>query len=91
MKERSSKLTRVEAMALGLRFRRYRKIAGHTLATLKKATGLHVNTIRQHEGGFCLLRADALIATAHEFEIDAAELIRLEESDIEAALETRAA
>ena len=61
MTDDNARMTPEEAQRLGENFKLYRRFKGITLRDLGNAIGLSVNTIRQHEAGARLFRADDMV------------------------------
>jgi transcriptional regulator with XRE-family HTH domain len=60
---------------LGARFREKRRAAGVWLVPLAQHLDVSVNTIRWHEAGARMMRADMLVKAAHFMKIEPRELL----------------
>ena len=67
--------------ALGQRFREVRKRQKVTLIDLSKHLGCSINTVRWHEAGARMLRADDIVRCAEFMRVDPFELVTAPGSD----------
>lgn len=65
--------------ALGRRLRSLREGAGMSLRQFASSVGVCVNTVRRHEAGNMMLRADDLISAADALRVRPAALLTVED------------